>query len=61
MKTMTRQDLAAVLEDMLIRVRNGDSLEGSIQYLLSEEDDKWDVEASYRIGNTEGQGGVRLI
>jgi hypothetical protein len=63
---MTQEDLAMTLRDMAARVAAGDSFEGSIRYLMPTEEDARDgayavVAASYRIGNTMGQGGVRLI
>lgn len=61
---MSYEQLAALLEDMAHRARVGDSYEGHIEYLMPEEDggpDKVLVRGAYRIGNTEGQGGMRLI
>jgi hypothetical protein len=60
---------------MRLRVMEGDSMEGSIEYLLPPTPDelpdgeghaKWAdaefaVRASYRVGNSMGQGGVRMI
>jgi hypothetical protein len=60
-------ELLAILDDMRLRVANGDSFEGSIEYLMSEPvlgagvDADFAVLASYRVGNTLGQGSVRLI
>jgi hypothetical protein len=56
--------LAAVLRDMAALVEAGDSFEGSIEYFmptLGDPECYAMVRASYRIGNTLGQGGVRLI
>jgi hypothetical protein len=63
---MGQEALAALLADMAARVRAGDSFEGSIEYLapLDEEVPPGTyalVRGSYRIGNSMGQGGVRLI
>jgi hypothetical protein len=63
---MTSETLAAVLRHMAERVEKHDSFEGSIQYLMPTTENVPDdtytlVQASYRIGNTDGQGGVRLI
>jgi hypothetical protein len=62
---ISREALIGILEDILNRVRAGDSFEGSIEYLLPEDMDaparSFDVRASYRIGNTMGQGGLRMI
>lgn len=63
---MTRDQLVQVLEDMLDVVRDGDSFEGSIEYLMPEPEDfdkgvEFRVMAAYRVGNSMGQGGMRLI
>lgn len=62
---MSRPELLATLEDILKRVRADDSFEGSIEYLMPTEGDDPDcdfmVRASYRIGNSMGQGSVRMI
>lgn len=62
---MSQQDLAATLQDMLDRVRAGDSLEGSIEYALPYIGDPEDayamVRAAYRVGNLDGQGGMQII
>jgi hypothetical protein len=64
---MGEDRLAAILEDMAERVRDGDSFEGSVEYLmpgplgLPAEDDQFAVQAAYRVGNTDGQGSIRLI
>jgi hypothetical protein len=70
---MTQDELVWVLRDMAERVEQGDSFEGSITYEipLEADGDRYKevgpegtyalVRASYRIGNTMGQGGVRLI
>lgn len=62
---MDKEVLVATLEDMRHGVAINDTLEGSIQFLLPYEGDPegadFMVMASYRIGNSMGQGGVRLI
>jgi hypothetical protein len=71
---MDRTQLAMVLNDMMKRVLEGDSYEGSIQYTMPEPatpeeeragwpraDAEFWVIATYRIGNLQGQGGMRLI
>ena len=65
-KPMTKDELLAVLDDMRAAVATSDSFEGSIEYLMPgpldiETDKEFAVMASYRIGNSTGQGGVRLI
>lgn len=62
---LSREDLLSILDDIRDRVAGGDSFEGSIQYLLPEDENadpgSFDVQASYRVGNTMGQGGMRMI
>lgn len=59
------EELVKILDDMRERITHGDSFEGSIEYLMPADDDapaqSFDVQATYRIGNTMGQGGVRMI
>lgn len=61
---MSKEQLLAILDDIRARVAEGDSFEGSIEYLMPEPlglEGDFAVVASYRIGNTMGQGGLRLI
>jgi hypothetical protein len=64
---MSQADLAEALDDMAQRVKAGDSFEGSIEYTMPDPDDPTQagtyamVRASYRVGNLQGQGGVRMI
>jgi hypothetical protein len=63
---LTKEQLVEVLEDLVNRVREGDSFEGSFQYMIPEdmaaiEAGQFEVTANYRIGNSEGQGGYRMI
>lgn len=72
---MSRQQLAALLDDISARVKAGDSFEGYLNYTMPMDDwpegqkpenwpsddcDFW-VHGAYRIGNTQGQGGLRLL
>lgn len=61
MQNMSRDDLVALLDDIRNRVATGDSFEGNVQYLISDRDHPFDVAASYRVGNSAGQGGVRMV
>jgi hypothetical protein len=65
MQPMTRHELLALLDDIRRRVEAGDSFEGFINYLMPTEDVAPDVEfmveARYRVGNLQGQGGMRMI
>ncbi len=60
-KKQTAQQLAAALRDMAACIEASDSFEGSIAYEALPEKDTFNVEAFYRIGNSEGQGGCRMI
>lgn len=63
MINMSREELADILDDMAARVREGDSLEGHIEYLLAQPGaaHPYDVRAAYRVGNRLGQGGMILL
>jgi hypothetical protein len=64
MKTLNKQQLLAVLEDIKKSIENNDSMEGRISYSVMGEDLKpgeFEVEATYRVGNSEGQGSIRII
>ncbi len=62
---MGHEALIDVLEDILERVRVGDSFEGHITWSLPEAEGadprSFDVLAAYRVGNLQGQGGMRMI
>jgi hypothetical protein len=61
---MSKDQFLAVLDDIRSRVAAADSWEGSLQYTIPEEPGDgidFDVAAGYRIGNSLGQGGFRLI
>lgn len=64
---LTREDLAATLREMGDLVEARDSFEGNIEYLMPDPDDDVPedtyamVRAVYRVGNTMGQGGYRVI
>jgi hypothetical protein len=63
---VSRDFLAIILEDMAERVRRGDCFGGGIEFHYWEEDSgakqgEYSALGAYRIGNLEGQGGMRLI
>lgn len=61
---MSKDQLLAVLDDIRALVAADDSWEGSLQCSIPEEPGEgvaFDVHAGYRIGNSLGQGGFRLI
>lgn len=58
---MSHRELAVLLADVAARVHRGDSFEGFIEYVLGDEPERWLVRARYRIGNADGQGGMRIV
>jgi hypothetical protein len=62
---VSRDGLLATLDDIRDHVARGDSFEGFLNYTMPEPDDPDDVEfrleARYRVGNLQGQGGMRII
>lgn len=69
---LTKEQLLAVLEEVQALVAADDSFEGSLSYEFpwhTEIGDSADdpdgpgfrVQASYRMGNSMGQGGIRMI
>lgn len=63
---MTKEQLVALFTDLLTRIDLGDTWEGFVEWLLPDPDEVADdvvaeVRARYRVGNTEGQGGMRFI
>lgn len=64
MGIVKREDLKKVLQDIAERVGEGDSFEGNLSYTgltPGLERDEFEVSAAYRVGNLEGQGGMRII
>lgn len=64
---MSKDELLMILEEMHDLVEQDDSFEGFLNYLIpyppagDPEEADFMVEARYRIGNTMGQGGMRMI
>lgn len=63
---VSRNLLAMVLEDMAERVRKGDCFGGGIEFHYWDDEngakqDEYSALGAYRVGNREGQGGMRLI
>ncbi len=61
-----RRELSAILRDMADKIDAGDSWEGHLEYSYWDEEngagrDQFSVMGTYRIGNLDGQGGVRLL
>lgn len=62
MQPMSREELVSLLDDIRDRVAAGDSFEGRLQYLLSNDADKpFEVAALYRVDNLLGQGSTRMV
>jgi hypothetical protein len=64
----TTAELLGVLDDVRARVAAGDSFEGSLEYLMPYDEEgvlvegaDFMVRAAYRVGNSQGQGGMRLV
>ena len=57
---VTKEELIAILQDMIDVISDDDSFEGNIEYSFGEEKD-FSVRGAYRIGNQYGQGGMRLV
>lgn len=61
---LSTQEFLDVLDDIRTRVESGDSWEGSLEYRFSDQSGPgrdFEVCAAYRVGNTGGQGGMRII
>lgn len=61
MKLVSKAALAQVLRDMATRIEQDDSFEGGITYVLDDDCEGFRVAGAYRIGNRDGQGGMRII
>lgn len=59
--TRNSKQLAAYLRDMAAAVEASDSFEGHIEYEATPEKDMFKVQAFWRVGNSEGQGGSRIV
>jgi hypothetical protein len=61
----TKPELLAILDDIRTSVERNDSFEGGIEYLMPGPGDppeaRFMVRGSYRVGNSQGQGGVVLV
>jgi hypothetical protein len=62
---MTKAQMVELFTDLLMRIDLGDSWEGFVEWNMPDPDVDADVVAMvvarYRIGNREGQGGMRFI
>lgn len=64
MRKLTKPELLAVLDDIRAHVAADDSFEGSLEYSWLDDGlpkGRVRVDSAYRIGNREGQGGMRIV
>lgn len=65
MEPLNKAELLAVVDEIRTRIEADDSWEGYLNYVICEEDDPPDtyarVEARFRVGNSMGQGGMKMI
>lgn len=59
--TMTREAFLAVLDDLRASIATDDSMEGSLAYEWGDEPGVYRVAGALRVGNSQGQGGLRLL
>lgn len=59
--TVSKAELVAILEDLIAWVEADDSMEGSLAYEWGDEPGRYRVAGVLRMGNSMGQGGVRLL
>jgi hypothetical protein len=60
-REQTTAQLAKALRSMANSIEQRDSFEGSISYEATEKPDLFEVQAFWRVGNSEGQGGSIMI
>lgn len=63
---LTKEQLKNLLKNILITIDSDDSFEGRISYTCMDErvpcgKDEFEVDAFYRVGNSEGQGGAHIV
>jgi hypothetical protein len=59
--TLSKDEFVAVLTDLLAWVQQDDSMEGSLAYEWGDQPGEYRVAGVLRMGNSMGQGGVRLL
>jgi hypothetical protein len=59
-RRFSTEQFVGILRDIAMEARHGGTLEGTLAWEAVGEDEML-VEASFRVGNDMGQGGVRLI
>jgi hypothetical protein len=58
---LDKEALLEVIAYLLEQVHDDDTLEGFIDFLITETPGVWDVRARFRVGNLHGQGGYQMI
>ena len=61
MAQLSSEQLAASLRDMARAIELGDSFEGNLAYSFGSGPDTFTVRAARPVGNSMGQGGMRLV
>ena len=65
MKTLTKTQLLDLLEEIAGHIKSDDSIEGKLEYRFNDRNNEqelvFDVEAVFRVGNSEGQGGTVVL
>ena len=54
-------NLVAMLETIIAHLKADDSYEGSFEYHATDTPGEFEVQAAYRVGNRDGQGGMILV
>lgn len=57
---MSRERFVSLLGQLVEAVRGDDSYEGSLNYRMLK-DGQFEVGCAYRVGNSNGQGGIVLV
>lgn len=63
---LNKDQLVKLLHHIAELIEIGDSFEGMLEYLIPDEDEQTEemtfaVRSRFRVGNSEGQGGMRII
>lgn len=60
-KRLSKEEFIAVLRELITSIEADDSMEGSLAYEWGEEPGTYRVQTALRVGNSMGQGGMRLL
>lgn len=60
-QTVDKETLLVLIDDLRMCVERDDSMEGCLMYGWSDTPGKYDIGGMYRVGNSLGQGGARLL